>query len=100
MIEINKAVGFRLVTKAGTTGAMNLIKFVPIVVGFGWWWVKCLLDKANWVRFQEHLEKWPVRDKWRSPPRANVQSCNIADFKVEILTFLREEVPSKMAHLL
>ena len=33
LIEINKAVGFRLVTKAGTTGAVNLIKIVPIVGG-------------------------------------------------------------------
>ncbi len=31
--NINRAVGFRLVTKAGTTGAINLIKFVPFVGG-------------------------------------------------------------------
>jgi len=33
LIEINKAVGFRLVTKAGTTGAVNLVKLVPIIGG-------------------------------------------------------------------
>lgn len=33
LIEINKAVGFRLVTKAGSTGAVNLVKFVPIMGG-------------------------------------------------------------------
>lgn len=31
--EINKAVGFRLVTKAGTTGLINLTKLVPILGG-------------------------------------------------------------------
>ncbi len=30
----NKAVGFRLVTKAGTTGLVNLTKAVPVVGGF------------------------------------------------------------------
>lgn len=33
LIQINQAVGFRLVTKAGSTGAINLIKVVPIVGG-------------------------------------------------------------------
>ncbi|QCG89133.1 EcsC family protein [Azospirillum sp. TSH100] len=33
LIEINKAVGIRLVTKAGTSGVINLTKFVPIVGG-------------------------------------------------------------------
>jgi hypothetical protein len=32
LLKINQAVGFRLVTKAGTTGIVNLTKFVPIVV--------------------------------------------------------------------
>lgn len=31
--NINKAVGFRLVTRAGTTGSINLIKFVPVAGG-------------------------------------------------------------------
>jgi len=31
--NINQAVGFRLITKAGTTGSINLIKFVPVVGG-------------------------------------------------------------------
>jgi len=31
--SINKAVGFRLVTKAGTTGVLNLTKMVPIIGG-------------------------------------------------------------------
>jgi hypothetical protein len=30
---INKAVGFRLITKAGTTGVVNLTKLVPIIGG-------------------------------------------------------------------
>ena len=33
LIEINKQVGFRLLTKAGTTGVVNLIKWVPVVGG-------------------------------------------------------------------
>lgn len=33
LIEINKKVGFRLVTKAGQKGAVNLIKIVPVVGG-------------------------------------------------------------------
>ncbi len=33
LIEINKAVGFRLVTKAGSQGVVNLVKFVPIAGG-------------------------------------------------------------------
>ena len=33
LIQINKVVGFRLVTKAGTQGVVNLIEFAPIVGG-------------------------------------------------------------------
>lgn len=33
LVKINQAVGFRLVTKAGSTGAVNLTKFVPFVGG-------------------------------------------------------------------
>jgi uncharacterized protein (DUF697 family) len=32
-IEINKKVGFRLVTKAGTTGVVNMIRLVPVAGG-------------------------------------------------------------------
>lgn len=32
-IEINKAVGFRLVTKAGSKGVLNLTKIVPLISG-------------------------------------------------------------------
>ncbi|PWJ46863.1 hypothetical protein SAMN06264364_14518 [Quadrisphaera granulorum] len=31
LIEINKRVGFRLLTKFGTTGAVNLVKIVPLI---------------------------------------------------------------------
>jgi len=31
--SINKAVGFRLLTKAGSTGILNLTKMVPLVGG-------------------------------------------------------------------
>lgn len=34
LIEINKKVGFRLVTKAGTKGVVNLTKLVPLAGGF------------------------------------------------------------------
>jgi len=34
LIEINKKVGFRLLTKAGETGAVNLIKMIPLAGGF------------------------------------------------------------------
>ncbi|WP_202818502.1 EcsC family protein [Stenotrophomonas maltophilia] len=33
IVRINKAVGFRLLTKAGTTGVLNLSKMVPILGG-------------------------------------------------------------------
>ena len=33
LIQINKQVGFRLLTKAGSTGAINLVKFIPFVGG-------------------------------------------------------------------
>jgi hypothetical protein len=33
LTEINKKVGFRLVTKFGTTGAINLSKWIPVVGG-------------------------------------------------------------------
>ncbi|MBB2164657.1 EcsC family protein [Gluconacetobacter sp. 1b LMG 1731] len=33
LVKINQAVGFRLVTKAGTTGILNLTKMVPLVGG-------------------------------------------------------------------
>jgi hypothetical protein len=34
LIEINKRVGFRMLTKAGEKGAINLMKGVPFVGGF------------------------------------------------------------------
>lgn len=34
LIEINKRVGFRLLTKAGEKGAINLVKMIPIAGGF------------------------------------------------------------------
>lgn len=34
LIRINQAVGFRLITKAGTTGVVNLTKIVPFLGGF------------------------------------------------------------------
>ena len=33
LIEINKFVGFRLLTKAGTTGIINLVRLVPLLGG-------------------------------------------------------------------
>lgn len=33
IVKINQAVGFRLLTKTGTTGVINLSKFVPVVGG-------------------------------------------------------------------
>jgi hypothetical protein len=33
LININKAVGFRLVTKAGSQGAVNLVKIIPFIGG-------------------------------------------------------------------
>lgn len=33
LIRINQAVGFRLITKAGTTGFINLTKWVPVLGG-------------------------------------------------------------------
>ncbi|MDP1587205.1 MAG: hypothetical protein Q8M07_05660, partial [Prosthecobacter sp.] len=34
LIEINKRVGFRLLTKAGEKGAVNLVKMIPLAGGF------------------------------------------------------------------
>lgn len=34
LIEINKKIGFRLITKAGEKGVVNLMKLVPLVGGF------------------------------------------------------------------
>ncbi|GIG55808.1 hypothetical protein Lfu02_01800 [Longispora fulva] len=33
LIQINKAVGYRLITKAGTKGIVNLTKLAPVVGG-------------------------------------------------------------------
>jgi EcsC protein family len=33
LIEVNKKIGFRLITKAGEKGVVNLMKFVPVVGG-------------------------------------------------------------------
>ena len=33
LIEINKKVGYRLITKFGTTGSINLVRAVPVVGG-------------------------------------------------------------------
>ncbi len=35
LIEINKRVGFRLLTKAGQTGVVNRVKWIPVVGGVG-----------------------------------------------------------------
>ena len=43
LIEINKKVGFRLLTKSGEKGAVNLVKLVPVVGGL----VGGALDGAN-----------------------------------------------------
>jgi hypothetical protein len=42
LIEINKKIGFRLITKAGEKGAVNLMKMVPLAGGV----VGCALDSA------------------------------------------------------
>jgi uncharacterized protein (DUF697 family) len=34
LVKINQAVGFRLLTRAGTTGVVNLSKLVPLIGGF------------------------------------------------------------------
>jgi hypothetical protein len=34
LLRINRAVGFRLVTKAGSKGLINLVRIVPVVSGF------------------------------------------------------------------
>lgn len=34
LTEINKKVGFRLLTKAGSTGIINLTKAIPVIGGF------------------------------------------------------------------
>jgi hypothetical protein len=33
ILQLNRAVGFRLLTKAGTTGAVNLTKLIPVIGG-------------------------------------------------------------------
>lgn len=45
LVEINKKVGFRLLTKAGEKGAVNLLKVVPVVGGV----VSGLFDAATCV---------------------------------------------------
>ncbi len=42
LTKINQAVGFRLITKAGSTGLINLSKFLPVVGGL----VGCAFDAA------------------------------------------------------
>lgn len=35
LVEINKKIGFRLLTKAGERGIVNLTKMIPLVGGVG-----------------------------------------------------------------
>ena len=46
ILKINQAVGFRLLTKAGTQGVVNLTKFVPVVGGIVGGTVDALSTKA------------------------------------------------------
>ena len=52
LIEINKKVGFRLITKAGEKGAVNLIKFIPLAGGV----VGATID-SNFVKASGEIAK-------------------------------------------
>lgn len=52
LIEINKQIGFRLITKSGETGVINLVKLVPIAggvvgAGFDGWFVNTCGNTAR-----------------------------------------------------
>lgn len=70
--RINQAVGFRLATKAGTTGAVNLTKFIPFVGGL----VSGAVDAAATQAVASSAKKFfPARPPSRKRPRkpGNVQ---------------------------
>jgi len=89
LISINQRVGFRLVTKAGTTGAINLTKLVPIAGGvvngaFDIATTKIIARNAQSI-FIEGKIPHPKNTRKNASPRSNssqdVQSIPVEPFE-------------------
>ena len=65
--KINQAVGSRLLTKAGTQGAVNLTKFVPVVGGLVGGTVDALSTKAVGEIAKRVFEVLPTQEPQRVP---------------------------------
>jgi len=65
--KINQAVGSRLLTKAGTQGAVNLTKFVPVVGGLVGGTVDALSTKAVGEIAKRVFEALPIQEPERVP---------------------------------
>ena len=65
--RINQAVGFQLLTKAGTQGAVNLTKFVPVVGGLVGGTVDALSTKAVGEIAKRVFEALPTKEPGRGP---------------------------------
>ena len=66
LININKAVGFRLVTKAGSTGLINLTKFVPFVGGLVGGAFDAAVTRGIGAASKEVFD--PIRDETSTDP--------------------------------
>jgi hypothetical protein len=53
--QINQAVGFRLITKFGSTGVINLGKALPLIGGRCWWHVRWCWNPHHWQGRQKNI---------------------------------------------
>lgn len=81
LIEINKKIGFRLITKAGQTGVVNLTKFVPFVGGVVGGTFDALTCRAVGANGKELISYWRMRVITR-------RSCDVFSSGASNLVFL------------
>jgi hypothetical protein len=62
LIQINKAVGFRLVTKAGTKGLVNLTRLVPVLGGLVGGGVNIFVTRQIGAEAARWLNEGPIID--------------------------------------
>jgi hypothetical protein len=95
LIAINQAVGFRLVTKFGTTGAVNLGRWIPLVGGVLYAGVDGAGTFAVGKAFNELLfratEAGGLSGGGDNPTGTNVPSCAGSELYAKAMTDLRPQ---------
>ncbi len=78
LTKINQRVGFRLLTKFGTKGVVNLGKAIPIVGGV----ISGGLDFAETKVIADRAYKMFILNDYTSQPKDNVEAMDVEDFTV------------------